>query len=695
MREIDIKNLILVKHSFVNIPTAKSGKCSTRVLGTVISNLAYYGFCLSKEAFTKLQNSTDETVINWWKDYEPAFRKVTGDDKDMGKYVVYKNFPKECLEMSGAEYWIKQILMYWGLPNELFTQEEVKRDTLFEKTELKVLQLSEDMGVTLESIYNTLLKLPSRWTPDQLEQVQLLSQLFTGDLNSIPFKENMVVIAATFIKQGIPFILNSATDVLRLATHLSDGDITLKTNTKFKSFNRKTRKTLLSLLNSTSNLCEDMARDKNRWKKFIKNLHPGDYPKLKNVTKAYDMLYKDQVKSVNSEIESGILSKNDKVLKILKDRPGEFMRRLSHVIDRFGLKAVNAFTEVLPKLKTIQLLKIKRFLETDKTRKFRTIPPKGNWTKLKVLEKTRKIKHAYRTDLVQAIKLELQNRLSEKFPFGIVLDDKTDLIKLQTNDSELAPFGRGTTFEIPENVKFIRTASYWEHSVGYGNTWFDNGWNFFDENWNPVGACCWDINTFPYKTQNVIGAIFSGDPTNSKDLKGKACQMIDLYPEELRKNGVRYAVWNILCYSRIKFSEAKDVFGALQWGEEKQSGKLFEPSRCQLSFQLTGDTYTKYVAYIDLLENKLVYIDANLKSNTSSTASNGPILKGLMPAFVEYLETLPSVYDLFENNQIAKNTQSTIVTYSDEKKNISGDAYVFKSVNQKNKFKQLDISKYL
>jgi hypothetical protein len=260
------------------------------------------------------------------------------------------------------------------------------------------------------------------------------------------------------------------------------------------------------------------------------------------------------------------------------------------------------------------------------------------------------------------------------------------LVKLQTNDQELASYGRGTVFPLPENVTYLRTASYWEN--GGGVTWFDNGWNFFDEDWKAAGTICWNrTNTLNQS------AVFSGDPINSKEMKGRGCQMIDLYIDRLLKRGIRYAVWNILCFSHVSFSNASgEVLGTLQWGENPEKGKLYEPSRAQMVFPLQGDNMTKYIAYIDLVERKLVYMDANLRGAVSSAGSNEGILEKQMPAFVEYLDALPSVADLLGH---AKG--EIPVVYSDADRELTEDqpAYVFKPENESNSFKQLDLAKFL
>ena len=106
-----------------------------------MANLAYYGFTLSKEAFDSLASLDNDTVKEWWKRFEPALKEYTGDSKNMSKHVVYKNFPQEVLDMSDTQYWISQIFMYWGAPNDWFTQEEEEREPLMESLDLKVLHL--------------------------------------------------------------------------------------------------------------------------------------------------------------------------------------------------------------------------------------------------------------------------------------------------------------------------------------------------------------------------------------------------------------------------------------------------------------------------------------------------------------------------------------------------------------------------
>lgn len=728
-----MKNEILLSHNFIAVKTVSNAdKASTAVLGTLVSNFMSYGYVLSEKALNSLANYSKEELKVFWKNIKPALDEVTGKNRNMENFVVYKNFPEEVLEKSQAEYWIAQVLMYCGAPNEYFTQEEKARDPLLEDVSVKVLHVAPEN--VLETIWEGYVASKTRWSDNQSKYaLWLIEKQYAKivDVASFGFKENAIVSVKNAIEQEIPVKIHDATDVLRFAAALSDADVSLRAKVKFKNFTRHERKVLLSVLEETKNLEEDMAMRKNLWKKFLSRLHPGDF-KFERVKAAYNSLYKGELKSFNSQVETLLngtgsrvietevkfadvkkherFSLNDlknkvtvtktvkterfddgadkKALDIVSTRPGEMIRRFHKLYEVFGVAAIESFVKVMSKLSVHQLLKFSKYVETIDTRKQLIFAPKGNWTKAQIVE-NKKVKMSVedKTKLLSALSNELSARLNAIFPEGIMLDEKTKQIKLQTNDQELAEYGRGTVFDIPENINFIRSASYWAAPTLYNNIWYDNGWNFFKEDWTVAGTCCWNSTDFGNKA-----AIFSGDPTNSKDMEGRACQMIDLYLDKLAQQGVRYAVWNILAYSRQSFNSAKEVLATLQMGEEAVEGQLYEPSRAQMVFPLKGDNLTKYIAYVDVKERKLVYIDANLYGQVQSASYNESTLMVNLPAYMEYMETLPSVYDLMSYVKAG----TTPVLFSDKDSEIkSGKAYVFKKENDKNEFENIDLNALL
>src|SRR5262249_39318250 len=129
---------ILIRHNYIAIPSG-SGGCIGQEIGTVLMNLSYYGYALNVHSYNALCKLSSEELFSWWKEVEKELKIITGDNRKIAKFVVYKNFPAEVLEKSEAEYWIPQILMYWGFPNEFFTEPVKPREKMNEQTKSIVL----------------------------------------------------------------------------------------------------------------------------------------------------------------------------------------------------------------------------------------------------------------------------------------------------------------------------------------------------------------------------------------------------------------------------------------------------------------------------------------------------------------------------------------------------------------------------
>lgn len=686
---------ILVQHHRIALPPATSGPAVGRdVLATLMNNMTAFGFALSHDAFAALRGASDEAVRAWWDRAEEVLLDLSGADRKMEEFVVYKNFPREVLEMSQADYWLRQILMYWGLPNELFTEAPEERAPLAEKPSLRVLHPAT--ATTLAEIFAEALAQPARWTDGQAADALFLAGHLAQplDLSLVAFKENMVRLAVHCLAHGLPASVDTATDALRLAVGMSGGDVSLREAGKLRNFKRAERRFLLGLLERAKHLEEDLARRPERFKRLVHALHPHDYAaKHPRVIAAAGRLYVDELPpTFNAIVERQLALRDPALLIDIGQRPGELMRRLHHLILVYGEAAARTFIGALPRLTLMQLLKIERYLRTITDREHRTFPPRGNWGALQVVpaDPKRKIPASIRRSLLAALGGEIGARVARRVA-SVQLAADAALVKLPTSDSELLPYGRGTAFPLPPDVKFVRTAVYWKSGPTRGNVWYDNGWNFFDAHWKNLGACCWSATSFQSKA-----AVFSGDPTNSKDLEGRACQMIDLYLDKLVKAGARYAVWNVLCYSHLAFDDAEEVFAALQWGVDPQKGKLFEPARCQLAFPVKGPQFTKYIAYLDLARRHVVYLDANLRANVSSATANGARLARTMPAFVEYLASLPSVHDVFAHVPAAPD--GLPVLYSDARADLhdgEAEAYVFRPEREQSRFRAFPLMSLL
>lgn len=679
--------ILLLRNGLMPAPIAAiedADPADRTALGTVLANMAHYGYAPSRDALDSLTKLGSTALEDFWGQLEPLLAEVSGDNRDMAAHVVYKNFPREVLEMNEADYWLRQILMYVGFPNALFTEEKEDRAPLDEALDLRILDIAGENA--WHDLFDRMVASGASWQRAQIDAIEPMLACVAPaaiDLNTFGFRANGVRMAVAAMVSGCDIAIQttSATDVLRLAaglsalregTDLAEIDVELRGRTRFGRFSRPERRRIVTMLGNCADLETDFGRRRETWKRLLSFLHPGDF-RNERVNRAYAGLVAGSPSRLTARLEAAFRAKDASALDLLTSEPGTFLRHLHRAYAAFGKEAFARFAEVFPALTVEQLLKIRAYLATVEDRTLMLVRPKGYWAKAQTVAFNKApIAAQDRDALLSLIDATVGARINAALPVGIDLDASAHEVRLASNGQELAAFGRGTTFDIPANATFVRSASFWAHETGgFGNTWFDNGWNFFKADWTSFGACCWDHDKLKDGDGKTL-AVFSGDPTNSKDLEGRGCQMIDLYLDRLEAAGVRYAVWSVLCYSHVSFAEASDVLATLQWGENPQKGKLYEPARAQMVFPLKGQEATKYVSYLDLTQRKLVYMDAGLPGRVSTAAANDGLLARMMPAFLEHVRGLPTVGDLF-----APARAGTIpVTRSDADREIDGPAWV-------------------
>lgn len=727
-QKIDL--LFYVRNGFISIDSGESESSGADLayITTVLCNVAYYGYTFSKEAIEKLHTLSNKDVINLWNTLEGVLKEITGDKYSVGDYVLYKNFPNEVLEMSTAEYWYKQFLVYLGADYEIVAQKEKERECLdLNELQPKVLHLANKKTKT--DIKNNLVAMKNRWNNDQFNDIFSLREGFENIvLSDFGFKENGIKLMLSLVEDfrqfsdsnklgskfksvGLKsliknpinnFVIKDATDVLRLASGIAGSDHSLRGNVSFHGLSKSERKSILRMLDESKNLQDDVVSRKALFRKLFRATHPGDF-KFKRVKDVYNKLYNNKLKtSFNSKYEKMLEEGDDSIFDLLKSRKGFFLREFHSLYSRFGYKTVKEMIKVLDNIETIQLLKFKSYLITINSRETLVYPPKGDWSRV-VFEKNEKIIIKESNELVESIDKVLSKRVLEKYKEGFDCEEALKKVKLQTNDQKLASYGRGTVFDIPENIKFIRTASCWNINRG---SFLDNTWNFFDDNWNVVSTCCWNKHTDDAdsmysmgnllkedlerigfsKSKAPLGAVFSGDSVNHKE--GKASQLIDLYLDVLENKGVRYAVWSVLSYNNINFNDFNDAFAGMILGENPEKGNLFEPSRVKFAFSLKNEAVlSKIVAYVDIKERKIVYLDINKGLNIKSGTMNQNKLKECMPAILDYINSLPSVYDLFStaggkikavysDNNINVEENEKVYSFLKENENIKTEQFI-------------------
>jgi len=142
-------------------------------------------------------------------------------------------------------------------------------------TPMKVIMLATDLFVAQKA--SGLLVRNSSLSPQEREFINLSADRFNLARPVKVFRETLPLVYTIFDGK-VDDLLSGATDVLRIATYLSQAhaDLSLKDNTKFK-LRTSDKKKLIKFLNSLHgvNLEEDLMRHREKWLRLGEYLNPG------------------------------------------------------------------------------------------------------------------------------------------------------------------------------------------------------------------------------------------------------------------------------------------------------------------------------------------------------------------------------------------------------------------------------------
>lgn len=154
----------------------------------------------------------------------------------------------------------------------------------------------------------------------------------------VPVRENRAIINQSRLVKGLSIEVDTVTDILRLACSLSGGDVTLETNTKFKSFPRRTRQIMMETLDSVVKEHEyklgDVTKHAGKWKRLSVGLHPHEYVTMEGAQKVFQVARGElRVDILGKKVEAA-MSKLDTVeaSRLLKVQPGVMFRSADRLL---------------------------------------------------------------------------------------------------------------------------------------------------------------------------------------------------------------------------------------------------------------------------------------------------------------------------------------------------------------------------
>lgn len=640
---------------------------------TLQAEVMRLGFILSKDLVEALSLLNDDRFEQLYRQVVKTLRGLVGDDV---KYKpMYPNFPQQVMEASDIELFFNAICHYWSLGTWMPEYEETERLSVYEKTTFKTLTLGSEEDVA--AILAQILGANASVTDKDKEIVTFLMKSYTEQQlvaampASIPFKENLCTFVADCLDKNLSALgmaaLKTATDVLRVATHLSGGDVSLAANTKFKSFKRSVRRVLVERLNEIVN-DDDLFRHDGKWKRLAHALHAGEFTKsapkaVAAISRLRDSDYKHA--SFDSKVEAAIQAKDStKLVELLSQRPGMFARRLDHLLRLFTIrpanKIANAFLEIADRVDTRVLMQLFGHFKTrHNIVTQRLVFPKGSVAKATLLKSELPALTEKRVDsLLEGIQTVLEARFAKLPTLGKVfidpvLEDCPVPLSLRSASDGLEVVGRGTRFQLSDKDT-LRLFIYWKGED------IDLSVSAFDKDFKPM----FDIAYYNLKEGD---GCHSGDITSAPQ---GAAEFIDLRMSKMLAAGVRYIAMQVHVFRGPDFADHEICYAGWMTREKPDRNAIYDPKTVEQKVTLTAKGKTAVPVIFDLQERKAIWMDAvvpdtswrsmggvvhnrnGVNNAVNTRASVIDILRGAVE-----LENKPTLYDLFVMHANARGSE--------------------------------------
>jgi len=599
---------------------AGDGGVGIEHIATVQKEAEQLGFVLSDNLATRLSSLSVENLTHFLRNLLKDLRSMLGAHRV--HVPLYPGFPQQVVRMSEAELYLNAIRHYISL-RRLPSEEAARPPLLHGKAPREI-----DLGSIddFESIFTRLAAAKSSLSDQDKADVTWFIRQYREDIfrllpAQIPFKENLAVIGAQLLMhvpgEATTALLESqiktATDVLRLAVALSDGDVSLAKATKFKATKRAHRKFLLSLLERTSDPTEDMLRWSERWKRLGEVLHPGDFSeRFPKTFAAFSVLRNNTpFSSFNSTVETLLRDgQADEAGCQLQTRPGEFARRLDHLLRKaqHPLGIIEEFRRVASRVSTPVLLQVLTHFSSRGTNPLRTFFPKGEVAKVFAIKEDRlPLQDELVTGVVKTCEETLLERFSKLPPLGRCYIDpelRNHLVPFSQRSASrsLRTLVRGSRVPMPD-TRFVRLFLWWMN--GRGRADIDLSAVLFGPNFDYVDVLAY------YNLKNY-GGHHSGDIVDAP--KG-AAEFIDLDLQRLRELKVRFVVMVLNSYTMQPYCDLPECFAGWMARQDTNSGEVFEPRTVEDRIDVASDTRICLPLVLDLDEMQVVWMDIALKEH--------------------------------------------------------------------------------
>lgn len=590
-------------------------------VGALQKNIESLGFACSKPLLERLQTLSIQKLDTFYKDLIADLRKMVGAHRVFRP--MYPNFPEQVMEMSEAELYLRAMFHY--ATNIVPGYIKRERPGLNEPAELRVIELGSKED--FERIFTLLASAKTSLSAQDKEDVAWFVAQYRDDIArlmppKIPLKENLALVGAQLIRHtslAESFLsekIKTATDVLRLAVALSDGDVSLAVSTKFTKFKRHERKLLLSWLERSGDPTEDMLRWKEPWKRLGERLHPGDYStKFPKTYAAFATLRNDiPYSKFASKIEKCLIDHDaEGVLDLLQTRPGDLTRRLDHLlrITDNPDKVLKAFGNLADRVSTPVLLQaMTHFRNRPTPAPLRTFFPKGDVAKVYAAANTLPpLPPEVAEEAASICEQTVVTRFSKLPPLGRCCLDPVLVNYLvpfsqRSASKALRTLVRGSRLPMPDG-NFIRFFLWWKN--GSSRTDIDLSAALYDGEFKIVDAVTY------YNLKN-FGGHHSGDIV---DAPQGAAEFIDLDIARTIAGNVRYVVMSLNSFTAQPYCNLPECFAGWMSRRSANSGEIFEARTVQDKVDIAANTRICIPAILDLVDRQIIWADIALREYPS------------------------------------------------------------------------------
>ena len=613
------KNKLLLQNGMQDSPNKS-------YIVTIMKNIENLGYTFSQDVYECLETYSKEELEQFYLNLIPVLKNQRGANVEYRP--MYPNFPKSVMDENENTLYLNAIVHYWSYGKLYPNVRKDQRLPLFEETKVTVLSLGKEEE--LVELFRQLADANTSLSKQDKEDLGCMFEHIPGIAQYLPqeitFKENVAYIAKLYIENAPIFSINAikpyfktATDVLRFATALSNGDLSLAQNCKFKSFSRKERRVLMELFYECSCLEEDMARNVGRYIRLGERLHVGEYAdRYKKVYRAFEKIRNgEKIRTYGGELAVAYQKKDFvRALELLKERPGEFARRLDHILREYNnsTEVLHAFEEVAIQVSTPVLLQVREHFIHRNSGDLRVYFPKGKLSQARCIDTPLK---KMDEDLCKRIVDICENALVEHFkkrePMGkvYVADSmKNYLVPFNQRSASKAvkTIVPGSRVSIAKNTKAIRGFIWWTNMENGERVDLDLSMGIFDENFRYMKHI-----SYTNLRSQTFAACHSGDITNGGDVKGNgASEFLDVDIDQAVKCGARYLVYQVYCYTRQAFNTLPHVHFGFMEREDVNSGEIYEPKTVKQKINITSESTITIPVIFDCVERKVIWCDMNL-----------------------------------------------------------------------------------